>query len=110
MDDAPGIDTGEKHLIKTTSDDMKVLDTVVLGEAVLQINSIQNMKRLYAMCMKEKASMRKLVHMEMTGIGSMESSPLTISALEADLSKIQELFAMRVTLKSMELEGENREI
>ncbi|MCX5750135.1 MAG: hypothetical protein NT099_00435 [Candidatus Saganbacteria bacterium] len=96
--------------LASTGGGSKSIDFKRMGALKSSLGEIYNIFNSLAHTSKIQTQMRSLVHQEMTGIGSMESSPLTISALEADLSKIQELFAMRVTLKSMELEGENREI
>ncbi|MFH1387332.1 MAG: hypothetical protein ABIH50_06690 [bacterium] len=99
----------EKTVVRTIADRVRKdtgfeivggwhVDSKQVGELQKPLNRIQNLRRVLWALHKEKASLRKLVHLEMTGKGGRENSDLVENAMEAEFMLAQFKLEMAVFL------------
>lgn len=77
------------EMIVGTNDDLFAIDYKQIAALQLKLTRINNAKQAILALYKEKASVRKLVHMEMTTIGSREMSDYVTHMNKIDFFKLQ---------------------
>ena len=103
------VDSG---LLSTTSDDYYALDYNQIAGLTTQLTRTLNLKKAIVALYKERASIRKLVHMEMTGVGGREMHDYVEHMNKGDFFKLEMLVFMLnefKTAENMEIYEENTE-
>jgi len=105
----------DERYLDQTGDGFYEVNFKAIADLQKQLEKIQNIRRALLALEKEKASTRKLVHMEMTGVGGRETSDYVASANEADFQQTQfklEMLAFMLnevkTAKNIEVANEKQ--